>query len=305
MQWVFKMKKSKFRNASLGDKTFIIVNYVVLSLVAIVVLYPLYYVVIASFSDPQAVISGRVIFRPIGLTLKGYQAVFQNQKIISGFLNSLFYLFASVILNLAMTILCAYPLSRKEFRARKFFSVFFIITMYFSGGLVPTYLLVNNLGLINTRWAIIIPTAMSTYNMIICRTYISNSIPDELYEASQMDGCSPFRYLLSVILPLSKPIMAVLALYYGVAKWNSYFDAMLYLNKQNLQPLTIVMREILILNKVDMSMISDASAVARLQGMAELLKYSTIVVASIPVLLLYPLAQKHLVKGAMIGSVKG
>lgn len=299
------MKKTKFKNASLGDKTFILTNYALLTIFSIIVMYPLIYVISASFSDPQAVISGKVILLPVNPTLEGYRAVFKNKKIITGFLNSMFYLLTSIALNLSMTLLCAYPLSRKEFQARKFFSLFFVFTMYFSGGIVPGYLLVNRLGLINTRWAMIIPTAMSTYNMIICRTFIVNSIPDELYEASQIDGCSPFKFFIRIVLPLCKPIMAVLALYYGVAKWNNYFDAMLYLNKQNLQPLTIIMRDILILNKVDMSQISDASAVAKLQGMAELLKYSTIVVASVPVLLLYPIAQKYLVKGAMIGSVKG
>lgn len=299
------MRKTKFKNAGPRDKAFIIINYTLLTLFALIVLYPLYYVVIASISDPQAVISGETIWRPIRPTLRGYAAVFKNSKIVSGFLNSLFYLFASIVLNLVMTMLCAYPLSRKEFRARHFFSMFFIFTMYFSGGLVPSYLLINKLGMLNTRWSIIIPTAMSTYNMIICRTFLVNSIPDELYEASQMDGCTPFKYLMKVILPLSKPILAVLALYYGVAKWNSYFDAMLYLNKQSLQPLTIVLREILILSKVDMTQVADASAMVKMQGMAELLKYSTIVVASVPVLLMYPFVQKHLVKGAMIGSVKG
>ena len=177
--------------------------------------------------------------------------------------------------------------------------------MYFSGGMVPTYILVNKLGLLNTRLALIIPTAMSTYNMIICRTYIVNSIPDELYEASQVDGCTPFKYMMKVIVPLSKPIMAVLLLYYGVAKWNDYYNAMLFLYKDNLQPLTIVMREILILGEVDMTKVTDASAVAKLQGMSELLKYSTMVVSSLPVIMLYPLIQKHLVKGVMIGAVKG
>lgn len=290
---------------STGDKIFTVAIYVVLSLILVIILYPLIYVISASFSDPQAVISGRVVLWPVNVTLKGYVAVFQNHNILTGFLNSIFYLVVGVALNIVMTMLCAYPLSRKEFKAGGFFSLFFVFTMYFSGGMVPTYILVNNLGLINTRWAMIIPTAMSTYNMIICRTYIVNSIPDELYEASQMDGCTPFKYMMKVILPLSKPIMAVLVLYYGVAKWNDYFNALLYLYKTNLQPLTIVMRDILIMSQVDMTKVTDASAVAKMQGMSELLKYSTMVVASVPVMLLYPLIQKHLVKGVMIGAVKG
>ena len=299
------MKKSKFRQMSTGDRVFTIVNYSLLMLVLIIELYPLVYVVAASFSDPQAVVSGKVFLFPVNPTLKGYAAVFKNKKILTGFSNSIFYLIVGTVLTLVMTMLCAYPLSRKEFRARGFLSMFFVFTMYFSGGMVPAYILVNKLGMINTRWSMIIPMAMSTYNMIICRTYIVNSIPDELYEASQMDGCTPFRYMLSVVVPLSKPILAVLTLYYGVVRWNDYFNAMLYLYKDNLQPLTIVMKEILIMSQVDMTQVTDASAVSKLQGMSELLKYSTIVVASLPVMLLYPLIQKHLVKGVMIGAVKG
>lgn len=299
------MKKSKFRQMSTGDRVFTIVNYSLLMLVLIIELYPLVYVVAASFSDPQAVVSGKVFLFPVNPTLKGYAAVFKNKKILTGFSNSIFYLIVGTVLNLVMTMLCAYPLSRKEFRARGFLSMFFVFTMYFSGGMVPAYILVNKLGMINTRWSMIIPMAMSTYNMIICGTYIVNSIPDELYEASQMDGCTPFRYMLSVVVPLSKPILAVLTLYYGVVRWNDYFNAMLYLYKDNLQPLTIVMKEILIMSQVDMTQVTDASAVSKLQGMSELLKYSTIVVASLPVMLLYPLIQKHLVKGVMIGAVKG
>lgn len=299
------MKKSKFRQMSTGDRVFTIVNYSLLMLVLIIELYPLVYVVAASFSDPQAVVSGKVFLFPVNPTLKGYAAVFKNKKILTGFSNSIFYLIVGTVLNLVMTMLCAYPLSRKEFRARGFLSMFFVFTMYFSGGMVPAYILVNKLGMINTRWSMIIPMAMSTYNMIICRTYIVNSIPDELYEASQMDGCTPFRYMLSVVVPLSKPILAVLTLYYGVVRWNDYFNAMLYLYKDNLQPLTIVMKEILIMSQVDMTQVTDASAVSKLQGMSELLKYSTVVVASLPVMLLYPLIQKHLVKGVMIGAVKG
>jgi len=202
-------------------------------------------------------------------------------------------------------MLCAYPLSRKEFTARNKIAALFVFTMYFSGGLMPSYMIVSKLGLINTRWAMIIPSAMSTYNMIIARTYMVNSIPDELYEAAQIDGCSPFKYLLKVIVPLSKPILAVLALYYGIAKWNNYFDAMLYLNDASMQPLTIVLREILIQNQIDPTMLTDASALSKLQGMTELLKYAVIVVASVPVLAIYPFVQKYFVKGVAIGAVKG
>ncbi|MBR5267095.1 MAG: carbohydrate ABC transporter permease [Lachnospiraceae bacterium] len=299
------MKETKFSQMSMEDKIVTFVIYAFLTLITLVILYPIVYVVSASFSEPQAVISGRVKLFPVDFTLRGYEAVFQNGKLINGFLNSIFYVAVSLVLNLTMTMLCAYPLSRKEFTARGWVSLFFVFTMYFSGGMVPSYILVNKLHLLNTRWAMIIPTAMSTYNMIICRTYIMNNIPDDLYEAGQIDGCTPFRYMLQVIVPLSKSILAVLLLYYGVAKWNDYYNAMIYLYKDNLMPLTMVMREILILGEVDMTKVSNADAVAKLQGMSELLKYATIVVASLPVVMLYPAIQKHLVKGVMVGAVKG
>ena len=295
----------KFKNQSTGDKIFIVSVYAILSLILVIVLYPLIYVVSASFSDPQAVISGKVVLWPVDVTLRGYQAVFKNPKIITGFANSLFYMFVGTAINLVMTMLCAYPLSRKEFTARNKIAALFVFTMYFSGGLVPSYMIVSKLGLINTRWAMLIPTAMSTYNMIIARTYMVNSIPDELYEAAQLDGCSPFKYLLKVIVPLSKPIIAVLARYYGIAKWNNYFDAMLYLNDPSKWPITMVLREILIQNQIDPTMLTDASALSKLQGMTELLKYSVIVVASVPVLMIYPFVQKYFVKGVTIGAVKG
>ena len=296
---------TKFKNSSTGDKVFIILVYVLLSAVMLIVLYPLIYIISASFSDPQAVVSGKVILWPVDVTLRGYKAVFKNPKIVTGFMNSFFYMGVGTVVNLIMTMLCAYPLSRKEFTARNKIAALFVFTMYFSGGLMPSYMIVNKLGLINTRWAMIIPSAMSTYNMIIARTYMVNSIPDELYEAAQIDGCSPFKYLLKVIVPLSKPILAVLALYYGIAKWNNYFDAMLYLNDASMQPLTIVLREILIQNQIDPTMLTDASALSKLQGMTELLKYAVIVVASVPVLAIYPFVQKYFVKGVAIGAVKG
>ena len=296
---------TKFKNSSTGDKAFIILVYVLLSAVMLIVLYPLIYIISASFSDPQAVVSGKVVLWPVDVTLRGYKAVFKNPKIITGFINSFIYMGVGTVVNLIMTMLCAYPLSRKEFTARNKIAALFVFTMYFSGGLMPTYMIVNKLGLINTRWAMIIPSAMSTYNMIIARTYMVNSIPDELYEAAQIDGCSPFKYLLKVVVPLCKPILAVLTLYYGIAKWNNYFDAMLYINDASLQPLTIVLREILIQNQIDPTMLTDASAIAKLQGMTELLKYAVIVVASVPVLAIYPFVQKYFVKGVTIGAVKG
>ena len=298
-------KIKKFGKAPLGDKIFIILIYILLTAIMLVVFLPLVYIVSASFSDPQAVISNEVWFLPVRPTLRGYEAVFKNRNILTGFANSFFYMIVGTLVNIVMTVMCAYPLSRKEFTARNKVAMIFVFTMYFSGGLIPTYMLVNSLGLVNTRLAMIIPSAMSTYNMIICRTYFVNSIPDELYEAGQLDGCTPFKYLIKVVVPLSKPILAVLVLYYGVAKWNSYFDAMIYLKNQTLVPLQIVLRDILILNQVDYTMISDASAIAAQRGLTDLLKYSTIVVASLPVLCIYPFVQKYFVKGVMIGAIKG
>ena len=295
----------KFGKAPLGDKIFIILIYILLAAIMLVVFLPLVYIVSASFSDPQAVISNEVWFLPVRPTLRGYQAVFKNRNILTGFANSFYYMIVGTLVNIVMTVMCAYPLSRKEFTARNKVAMIFVFTMYFSGGLIPTYMLVNSLGLVNSRWSMIIPSAMSTYNMIICRTYFVNSIPDELYEAGQLDGCTPFKYLLRVVVPLSKPILAVLVLYYGVTKWNSYFDAMIYLKSQTMVPLQIVLRDILILNQVDYTMISDASAIAAQRGLTDLLKYSTIVVASLPVLCIYPFVQKYFVKGVMIGAVKG
>ena len=299
------MKNEKFRNMSPGEKLFTIIDYALLLLLVVVIAYPLIYILSASFSSPQAVISGRVILWPVDVTLKGYRAVFQNPKIMTGFRDSVFYTVAGTAINIVMTVLCAFPLSRREFTARNKIAAFFVFTMYFSGGLVPTYMLVRNLRMVNTVWAMLIPTAMSSYNMIICRTYMVNSIPDELYEACEIDGGTPWQYLVRVVTPLCKPILAVMVLYYGVSHWNDYYNAMIFLKKDMLQPLTIVMREILIQNKVDFTMLRDARAASEMQGLAQLLKYSTIVVASVPVLAIYPFVQKYFVEGVMIGAVKG
>ena len=290
---------------SAGDRLLLALFYALLAAAGIMVLLPLLYVLSASFSDPQAVIGNKVWLWPVQPTLRGYAAVFQNKKILTGFANSIFYMVVGTTVNIAMTVLCAYPLSRREFLQRNRISALCVFTMYFSGGLVPNYMLVNALGLIDTRWAIIIPSAMSTWNMIICRTYFTNTIPDELYEAGQIDGCTPFGFLLRIVLPLSKPILAVLILYYGVSRWNSYYDAMIYLNSPSLMPLQIVLRDILLLNQIDVTQMMDPEALASMRGLADLLKYSTIVVASLPVLCIYPFVQKYFVKGVMVGAVKG
>lgn len=295
----------KFRAESPLSKLFTILLYIIMTVIVLIVLLPILHIVSASLSEPQAVISGKVTFWPQQMTTRGYEAVFTYKKFWVGFRNSLFYMVVGTTINIVMTVLCAYPLSRKEFTARNKVAMYFVFTMYFSGGMVPSFILVNALHMVDTVWAILIPSAMSTYNVIIARTYMINSIPDELYEAAEIDGCSPFKYLLRVVVPLSKPIIAVLVLYYGVARWNSYSDAILYLRSANLQPLQIILREILIMNDVDETMMGNADALARQRGLKDLLQYSVIVVASLPVMMIYPFVQKYFVKGVMIGAVKG
>ena len=261
------------KKRNLGEGVFQICNGLVLLLVSLVTLYPFLYVIFASFSDPLKLMgNSSLLLKPLGFSLGAYKKVFLNPSIYSGYMNTVFYVTVGTLVNILATCMAAYVLSRKQFMLRRVLTIMFIFTMYFSGGLIPTYMLVNSLGLVNTRWSMIIPSAMSTYNMIICRTYFVNSIPDELYEAGQLDGCTPFKYLLRVVVPLSKPILAVLVLYYGVTKWNSYFDAMIYLKSQTMVPLQIVLRDILILNQVDYTMISDASAIAAQRGPRDLLK---------------------------------
>ncbi len=271
----------------------------------ILVLWPVVYIVSASFSSPAAVISGRVWLLPVEPTLNGYAAVFRNRNILSGFANSFVYMFAGTAVNILFTILAAYPLSRKEFKARNFFTGLFVFTMLFSGGLIPLYLVVKSLGLLNTRLALIIPTALSVWNLIIMRTYFQTTIPDDMYEAATIDGCNDFNFLWRVVVPLSGPIIAVLTLYYGVGHWNRYFEALIYLKNEDLFPLQLILRSILISNEIDPIMIANVDELIRKQGLVDLLKYSTIVVASVPVLCIYPFVQKYFVKGVMIGSLKG
>jgi putative aldouronate transport system permease protein len=296
--------KTKIRDTGL-DLVFIIVLYVILSLILVSLLYPLIFVVSASISDPSAIMAGKVVLFPVGFTLKAYQAVMDYPKIWMGFSNSLFYTVAGTLVNLIVTILAGYALSRKDLVGRNFFLFLFAFTMLFNGGLVPTYLVVNKLGLINTRWALIFPQALSVWNLIITVTYFRTSIPVELLEAAQLDGCNDFQYLARVAIPLSAPIVAVLTLFYAVGHWNEYFSALLYLNDQALYPLQIILRTILVQNQVDMTMMLDVRSFESIQAMRELLKYALIVVASVPVLLIYPFVQRYFLKGIMIGAIKG
>lgn len=286
------------------DKIFTVANYLVLCILLIIFLYPLIFIVSSSFSSTEAVVAGKVWLLPVEFSLKGYKAVFSYKQIWTGYGNSLFYMIVGTTINITLTILAAYPLSRKDFYGRNFFMFLFLFTMLFSGGLIPNYLLVNELGMLNTRWAMIIPNAMSVFNVIITRTYFKMTISDELHEAAKMDGCSDFRFLRSVVLPLSGPIIAVMSLFYAVGHWNAFFNALIYLRNQDLFPLQLILNNILVQNEVDPEMFVDVESQAAIAGLRELLKYSLIVVASVPVLVIYPFVQRHFVKGIMIGSVK-
>ncbi len=287
------------------DKAFNVVNYVVLSIFLLVVLYPLVFIVSASISSPIAVSSGEVWLWPVDITFDGYQAVLEYRTIVSGFLNSLFYAGVGTIINVALTLLAAYPLSRRDLYGRNVLMFFFAFTLLFGGGLIPTYLVVKDLGLLDTRWALILPTAMGVWNMIITRTFYQVTIPTELHEAARMDGCNDLNFFWRVVIPLSKPIIAVNALLYAVGHWNQFFNALIYLTDQTLFPLQLVLREIVIQNRIDPAAMLDASELARRQELRDLLKYSLIVIALIPPLIAYPFVQKHFVKGIMIGSLKG
>jgi multiple sugar transport system permease protein/putative aldouronate transport system permease protein len=289
----------------LSDKIFYTINHGIMILLLIVYLYPLVYIVAASFSNAVAVAEGRVFLWPVGFTLDGYAAVFRNRDVVRGFINSAFYTLAGTLINLTVTMICAYPLSRRELPFRRPITLLFAFTMLFGGGMIPNYILLQRLGMLNTIWAMIIPGAMSVYNMVIARTFIETSIPHELLEAARIDGCSDTRYFFQIVLPLSKAVLAVLALYYAIGHWNSYFNAFLYLTDRTLYPLQIILREILIANSVDTNMLMDPTTMEAMRNIRELLKFSLIVVSSLPVLCFYPVAQKYFIKGVMIGSIKG
>jgi len=288
-----------------GDRIFSIVNYTILFLFLLAVAYPLIYVVSASLSDPRAVISGKMWLWPVDVTLEGYKAVFRNPKIVTGFRNSLFYTVSGTFVSVVLTLLAAYPLSRRDLKGRGIVMGLFLFTMLFNGGLIPTYLTVRALGLINTPLAMILPAALSVYQVIITRTFFQYTIPDELLEAAHLDGCSDFRFVRDIVIPLSGPIIAVNALLYAVGQWNSFFNALIYLTNQSLFPLQLILREILIQNQMDVSQFGDIAKQMQRQNLQDLLKYSLIVVASLPVLIIYPFVQKHFVRGVMIGSLKG
>lgn len=288
-----------------GDKIFYVLSGLILTVMLIAVLYPILFVLAASFSSGQAVSAGRVFLWPVDFSLEGYEIVFNNKDILLGFRNSIIYTVLGTFINLVMTMIAGYVLSRDDVPGHNQFMLLFTFTMFFSGGMIPNYMLLRNLHMLDTIWSMVIPGALGVYNMIIARTFICTSIPGELLDAAQIDGCSDIRYFTTIVLPLSKAIMAVLVLFYGVGHWNSYFNPMLYLNTRELYPLPIILKEILIANQIDPSTVTDPELQMRIAQTADVIKYALIVVSTIPVMVIYPFVQKYFVKGVMIGSIKG
>lgn len=299
-----KVKKKRMKQSP-GNLIFDIVIYSFLIFLMIIIAYPLIYVISASFSSTQAVMSGSVVLWPVEPSVFAYQVIFRNPSIGRGYWNSFIYTSIGTFITLAMTMLMAFCLSRKAFYGRNVVSFLLIFTMFFSGGLVPTYLLVRNLGMLNTVWAMVLPNAINAWFIILTRTYLTQSISEELYEAAELDGCSVFRSFTNIALPLSGPIIAVIALFRAVEIWNGFFDAFLYLTRAHMQPLQIVLRDILLLNRMDAQMVGDVRDLAMRQGLVNLLQYAIIVVASVPLIMLYPFVQRFFIKGIMVGSVKG
>ena len=296
------MKKKKITQ----DKVVYFINYVLLALLLVIVLYPIIYIISCSFSSGSALMAGRVRLLPVEFTFDSYKAVFKYQSIWSGYKNSIIYTFVGTLISIIFALFAAYPLSRDDFRGQKLFTGLFLFTMMFSGGLIPTYLLVRNLKLIDTMWAIVLPGAVSAYNMIVARTFFKQTIPKELMEAAEMDGCSDFKFFSRIVIPLSTPIIAVLCLWVAVSLWNSYFNPMIYINSEDKYPLQLVLRRILLMSQVNLNSSSvDPQVIAKNQYLSEMLKYGTIIISTLPLMVIYPFVQKYFVKGVMIGSVKG
>jgi putative aldouronate transport system permease protein len=287
-----------------GELAFQVIDSLAMILLMLVCLYPFLYVAFASLSLPVRIVVHRgLLIAPLGFSLSAYEAVFANPNIMSGYINTLIVLFAGTSLNLLLTSLAAYGLSRRQFGARSVLMFAIVFTMLFNGGLIPLYLQVNKLHLLDTRWALILPSAMSAWNLVIMRTYLQG-LPDSLEESARIDGASDWRILFQIILPLSMPVVAVMVLFYGVQHWNSWFHAMIFLRNRGLYPLQIILREILIANDT-MRMTSGAAASVDMEQIGETIKYATIVVATVPILAIYPALQKYFMKGVMIGAIKG
>lgn len=290
------------------DKAFKIINYGLLVIILIIIIYPLWFVSIASISDPDLVNSGKVYLIPRGISFEGYRRIFQDSEILMSYKNTVIYTTTGTLLNLVLTLMCAYALSKKKLYGRNVITFIFTFTMFFSGGLIPIYLVVKRLGLLNKIWALILPGAISMYNVIIARTFFQSTIPEEIEESAMIDGSSVTNTFIKIILPLSKALISVLALSYAVGHWNSYFDALIYLTDRKLYPLQIILREILIENQMKVDMVSKGLMEESMRNKvkyASLIKYGVIIVSSLPVFMIYPFIQKYFVGGIMIGSLKG
>ena len=297
-------KKSKFARYSVQDKALLITGYILLGLFVVAIIIPMIYIIVASFMDPITLQNKGITFDFEKWTLTAYQRVMSNAQIWVGFKNAVIYSVVFTVVSVFITLLAAYPMSRADFKGKGIFNTIFVITMFFGGGLIPTYLLVSSLGLLDSMWAIILPGAFSVWNMIIARTYYQG-IPGELQEAAEVDGANEITYYFKILIPVCTPVIAVLALWQFVAMWNSYFDAMIYLNDSAKQPLQLVLRSILIQNQPESGMIADMQSTAERAQLAELLKYATIIISSLPLLVMYPFFQKYFDAGIMAGSVKG
>lgn len=286
------------------DKIFDFFLYTISTIIVIVMLYPMYFIVIASFSNPADVSAGNIVLLPKGITFKGYQKLLEYSQLWVGYKNTILYAALGTVISLVVNVPTAYALSRKDLCGRKLFTVFYLIPMFFTGGLIPTYLIVKDFGLLDNFWVMVLPFSVITYYIIVARTFFNNSIPGDLWEAAQIDGCGNLGFFFQIVIPLSKAVLAVIALWTAVGQWNSYFNALVYLRNPDLQPLQLVLRNILISNQTISSMSTGAAAVEAKQ-MADLIKYAIIVVSSAPIMCMYPFVQKHFNQGVMLGSLKG
>lgn len=286
------------------DKIFDFIIYTLAALLIVITLYPMYFIVIASISNPTDVSSGNIILWPKGINMRGYEQLLNYKQLWVGYKNTIIYAFLGTCMNLIVNISASYALSRKDLVGKKLITFYYLVPMFFGGGLIPTYLIVKNFNLLDTRWVMILPFSVITYYIIVGRTFFANNIPDDLWEAAQIDGCGNLPFFFKVVLPLSKAVIAVIALWSAVGHWNAYFNALIYLRSDVLQPLQIVLRNILISNQT-MSMMMTGTAATEARQAAELIKYGVIVISSAPIMCMYPFVQKYFNQGVMIGAVKG
>ncbi|MBR4634889.1 MAG: carbohydrate ABC transporter permease [Clostridia bacterium] len=297
-----KLKKKNALRDTVGDKVFYAINAFFLALVALIILYPLYFIIIAAISDPDAVLAGEVVLYPVKLNFDGFVKIMQRSDVWRGYLNTIIYTGLTVILSLIVTIPAGWALSRKTLPGKKLFMIYFIIPMFFGGGLIPFYNVMRSLGLVNTMWAVILPSILSVWNLFMTKTFFESSIPNGLIEAAKIDGAGQFRIFASLVIPLSKAVIAVMALYYAVGQWNSYFNAMIFLQDETMYPLQLVLKEILIASESTVG--GSGETILQQYRLANQIKYVSVIVSSLPVLCLYPFVQKYFAQGVMIGSLK-